>query len=293
MYTVKLHDPSALVDASWLERNLSDPNLRIFDCSTVLDFQTDDERPYRVVDCRSEHDAGHIPGAGYLDLQKDFSRQGSPYAMSLAAPDKVASSFEHAGIENSSTVVLYSRRSISWATRFWWMLRWIGFDRAAILDGGFERWQADGRPISTEPCTYTRGRLSMNLRSGLFVGKDDVRAAIGDNSCCTINALGQDIFSGENPRYGRPGRVPGSVNVPKISLVDPETMKFKAPEEIAELFSAVGAEQADRYITYCGGGIFATVVAYWLYQLGHDNIAVYDNSMSEWAMDPDLPMETG
>ncbi|KUJ85651.1 hypothetical protein AVO45_01275 [Ruegeria marisrubri] len=213
--------------------------------------------------------------------------------MTLATADKVASSFERAGIDDRSFVVLYSRRSISWATRFWWMLRWIGFDQAAVLDGGFERWQADGRPISTLPCTYPPGKLSVNIRPGLFVGKDDVLAAIGDNRSCTINALGPDVFSGENPRYGRPGRVPGSINVPKVSLVDPKSMKFKPVDEINKLFSAAGATQADRYLTYCGGGIFATVIAYWLYQLGHDNIAVYDNSMSEWATDPDLPMETG
>lgn len=288
---INLRNPDALVTGDWLERNLDDPDIRIFDCSTVLEFETGNDRPYSVVSCRPDHDAGHIPGACYLDLQSDFSRPDSPFAMTVADWKTVASAFARNGVGDRSRVVLYSRRSISWATRFWWMLRWLGFENAAILDGGFEKWQADGRPISTTPSTYLPGELSVNLRPGLFVGKEQVLAAIDDPATCIVNALGPDLFSGKNPRYGRPGRVPGSVSVPKISLVDPDTRLFKPAEEIAELFSAIEADKADRHITYCGGGIFATVDAFWLYQLGHDNIAVYDNSMSEWASDTSLPIQ--
>ncbi|MEM9104791.1 MAG: sulfurtransferase [Pseudomonadota bacterium] len=293
MAEIGLRDPRALVNADWLEQHLGDPDLRIFDCSTVLDFDTGDDRPYRVVSCQPEHDEGHIPGACWLDLQNNFSRADSPFALTLDAPEKVAAAFERAGVDDSSHVVLYSRRSISWATRFWWMLHWLGFDRASVLDGGFERWQADRRHLSTDACSYPPGHLTINLRPDVFVDRDKVFAAISDADTCLINALGADVFSGENARYGRPGRIPSSINVPKMSLVDPATHRFHAPERIVAILSDAGADGSNRYIAYCGGGIFATTNAFWLYQLGHQQVAVYDNSMSEWGRDESLPMESG
>jgi len=291
MKRTTLREPEALVTGQWLERNLDNPELRIFDCSTILRFETDDDRPYKVINCKDEHEAGHIPGAGYFDLQVDFSRQDSPFAMTLADPETVAAAFARNGIDDQSRVVLYSRRSVSWATRFWWMLRWLGFENVAVLDGGYEGWLADGHPTSKELSAYQPGSLSIKLRPDMFVGKEQVLDAIHDPSTCTVNALGADVYSGENPRYGRPGRVPGSVNVPQVSLVDPTTQKFVAPEVIAQQFASVGADRATKHITYCGGGIFATVDAFWLYQLGHDTIAVYENSMSEWGLDETLPIE--
>lgn len=286
-----LRRPEALVSAEWLAAHLQDPDLRIFDCSTVLEFTEDGPRPYRVVNCAADHARGHIPGAGYFDLQADFSDDDSPYGMTLAAPEVVAAAFARAGVDATSRVVLYSRRSPSWATRFWWMLRWIGFDNAAVLDGGWERWAAQGMPVSTTDCAYTAGRLTARPRPGIFVTKAEVRAAIDDEETSTISALGRDIHSGENPRYGRPGRIKGSVNVPQIELVDPDTGLFLPPRDIAEKFRAVGADKARRHIVYCGGAIFATLDAFWLHQLGHDNVAVYENSMSEWGPDDSLPME--
>jgi thiosulfate/3-mercaptopyruvate sulfurtransferase len=290
MEKVMLRDPDALVSGDWLEQHMGDESLLIFDCSTVLEFNTG-ETPYRVVNCRAEYEQEHIPGSGYFDLQADFSRAESPFKMTLAEPEKVASAFERMGVGDGSRVVLYSRRSMAWAARFWWMLHWLGFDRASLLDGGFERWQGDGRPVSLGKNAYPPGHLTLKVRPDLFVGKEQVLAAIDDPATCIVNALGPDVYSGANARYGRPGRVPGSVNVPKVSLVDPETHKFKPPDEIARLFSSVGADKASRQIAYCGGGIFATVDAFWLHQLGHENIAVYDNSMSEWATDTSLPIE--
>lgn len=292
MPEVEMTNPDALVGTQWLEKHVDDENIRVFDCSTVLQFEEGGKRPYRVVNCAQDHHAGHIPGAGYFDLQGDFSVESSPFGMTLADPTTVASAFEKAGVDDGTRVVLYSRRSQSWATRFWWMLRWLGFDNAAVLDGGFEKWVAEGRPLSTQPCNYPDGHLTVRLRPELFVGKTEVLTATQDPATCLVNTLGRDIFSGENPRYGRPGRIPGSVNVPQVELVDPSDNTFLPPNEIASALASQAAETAERYITYCGGGIFATVAAFWLNQLGHDNVAVYENSMSEWGPDPSLPIET-
>jgi len=172
------------------------------------------------------------------------------------------------------------------------MLRWLGFDNAAVLDGGFEKWEAEGRPLSTDTGSYPGGHLTIRLQPNLFVTKEDVLKAIDEPGTCLVNALGRDIFSGENLRYGRPGRIPGSINLPQVELVDPNTHAFLPANEIVRMFESAGAIGADRHVTYCGGGIFATVDAFWLYQLGHDNVAVYENSMSEWGPDHALPMET-
>lgn len=289
----RFHYPETLVSGDWLEEHLGDPDLRVFDCTTYLEYEEGTGRPYRVVSGRADYDAAHIPTSGFLDLQGEFSVEDSPYRFTLPSPELAADAFARHGVGDGTRVVLYSRKSMVWAARFWWMLRWLGFDAAAILDGGYDKWVADGRSISTAACGYPAGKLTINLRPDVFVDRDEVLAAIGGSGICTINALTADIHAGENPRYGRPGRIPGSVNVPAMSLVDPGTMEILPPEAVARTFAGVGAEPDRRIITYCGGGIAATLDAFLLHQLGYSDIAVYDNSMSEWATDDSLPIETG
>jgi thiosulfate/3-mercaptopyruvate sulfurtransferase len=283
--------PEALASGQWLERHLNDPALRVFDCTTYLAYEEGTGRPYRVVSGRADYDSGHIPGSGFLDLQCEFSVQSSLYRFTLPSVEYVADAFARHGVGDGTRVVLYSRKSMQWATRFWWMLRWLGFDEAAILDGGYDKWVADGRAVSTSPCTYPAGTLSVAPRPELFVGKEEVLAAIGQSDSCTINALLPDLHSGENPRYGRPGRIPGSVNAPAPEFLNPETLELLPAEEAEQRFAAVGTDRGKRIITYCGGGIAATLDAFLLDQLGYREVAVYDNSMSEWATDENLPIE--
>jgi len=286
-------DPDAIVTSEWLSAHIDDPSMRIFDCTTHLVPEPGSEKPYRVVSGRTEYLAGHIPGSGYLDLQEDFSMSDSPFGMTLADAGHVANAFARAGIGDGTRVILYSRNSMSWATRFWWMLRWLGFDNAAVLDGGFNNWVANGQPVSQTPTNYPPGSMKYMLRPTLFVGRLDVYDAIENPALCTICALGPDVFSGNNPRYGRPGRIPGSVNVPQVSLIDPVTYEFLPATTVAGIFSAAGVERGKGLITYCGSGIFATLNAFLLHQIGYDDIAVYDNSMSEWGKDVTLPIEVG
>ncbi len=292
MGTAQFDQPDALVSGEWLQANLHDPALRIFDCTTYLIYEAGTGRPYRVESGRADYDAGHIAGSVFLDLQGEFSVEDSPYRFTLPPPDQAAAAFARHGIGTGTRVVLYSRKSLQWATRFWWMLRWLGFDNAAILDGGYDKWIADGRPVSTEPCAYPPAEFRADVRPGLFTDKDEVLTAIEDPATCTINALAADLHSGANARYGRPGRIPGSVNVPAMSQLDPATLEILPPDAVARNFAAVGADNADRIILYCGGGIAATLDAFLLHQLGYGNISVYDNSMSEWASDERLPIES-
>ena len=285
--------PEAIVSTEWLAANLHDPALRVFDCTTYLLYETGTGRPYRVGSGRPDYEAGHIPGSAFLDLQGELSDTASPFNFTMPAPSDLAARFAAKGIGRGTRAVLYARKSPQWATRVWWMLRAIGFDEAAILDGGFDKWAAEGRPTETAETRYAPADLEARPRPGLFVGKEAVKAAIGDARACTINALAPDLHRGENPRYGRPGRVPGSVNVPAAALLDPAALTLRPPAEVAASFAAVGADRSKRILLYCGGGIAATLDAFLLHQLGYRDLAVYDASMSEWAKDESLPIEQG
>lgn len=280
-----------LVSTAWLADNLKDPTLRVFDCTTYLLYETGTGRPYRVESGRADYDKGHIPGSGFIDLQGELSDGTKPTNFMMLAPEELARRLAAKGIGEGTRVILYSRKSMQWATRVWWMLRSIGFDNAAVLDGGFDKWQAEGRPLETKLSTYPAAVLKAKPRPGLFVGKEEMKAAIGDKAACSINALAPDLHSGANARYGRAGRIPGSVNVPAAALQDPKTLEMLPPEKVASTFAGVGADKSKRILIYCGGGIAATLDAFLLHQLGYENIAVYDASMSEWAKDAALPIE--
>jgi thiosulfate/3-mercaptopyruvate sulfurtransferase len=163
---------------------------------------------------------GHIPGSAFLDLQGSSPTARARFNFTMPALDDLAARFAAKGIGEGTRVVLYSRGSMQWATRVWWMLRRSASTPPRVLDGGFDKWSAEGRPTETAETRYPPATLAARPRPGLFVGKDEVRAAIGDAGTCTINALAPDLHRGDNPRYGRPGRVPGSVNVPALALVD-------------------------------------------------------------------------
>ena len=284
--------PEAIVDGAWLQENLSDPKLRIFDCTFYLAYEEGTGRPYSIVSGKADYDKGHIPGSVHIDLQQEISRQDAPYAFMLPSPEEAARAFERFGVGDDTRVICYSRDSMTRATRFWWMLRWLGFDNAALLDGGFDKWVAEGRPVSTEPGSYPPGKFTLKPRPELFVGKEEMLAAIGDGAACSVNALEPDLHAGRNARYGRPGRIPGSVGAPASALADPKTKALVPPERTAALFASIGADPGKRILNYCGGGIAATLDAFVQYQLGYPDIAVYDASMSEWATDDSLPIET-
>ena len=283
--------PEQIVSTEWLAAHLADPDLRVFDCTTYLIYETGTGRPYRVESGRADYDRAHIPGSAFIDLQADLSDLNAKTNFMMLPIEILTDRFAALGIGNGTRVVLYSRKAMQWASRVWWMLRAIGFDNAALLDGGFDKWAAEGRPTTTVADVYPRATLSARPRLKMFVGKHEMKASIGVSTACSINALAPDLHSGANDRYGRPGRIPGSVNVPAVSLQNPETLELRPASEVAKLFARVGADKSKRMLVYCGGGIAATLDAFLLHQLGYTDIAVYDASMSEWARDPSLPIE--
>jgi len=290
-----MRDPDALISTDDLAARLGQPGLRVYDCTTYLEPRDpDSEDPYKVVSGRATFVAGHVPGADFLDLEGELSATDTKLKFMMPPPGQLARAFGRHGLGDGARVVLYSIGSMMWATRVWWMLRALGFDGAAVLDGGFDRWRAEGRAIETgEPKGYPPATFTPRPRPGQFVDKAAVRAAIGDPGTVTVNALAPQSHQGRAPAiYGRPGRVPGSVNVPSSTLIDPATKRFVSPAEALATFNAAGISPDKHVIAYCGGGISATLDLFVLHQLGFDDLTLYDGSMGEWAKDPGLPIET-
>jgi thiosulfate/3-mercaptopyruvate sulfurtransferase len=289
-----MRDPNALIDTARLAAALGDPALRVFDCTTTLEpTPAGSAEPYVAVPGRKAFEAGHVPGADFLDLQGEFSDTGTHLHFMMPPVAQLEAAFGRHGIGPGARVVLYSVGTMMWATRFWWMLRALGVD-AAVLDGGLGKWKAEDRPLETgAPRGYPPATFVARPRAGMFVDAAAVKAAIGQADIVTVNALGPQYHRGLEPsRYGRPGRVPGSVNVSAATLVDPATKGFTSLADAAAKFVSQGVSKDKRTICYCGGGISATIDLFLLHQLGHDDITLYDASMGEWAKTPSLPIET-
>jgi len=275
----------SLVTVEWLSQHLNDPDLVVLDCSVLV--QPDGTGGFNVISGRGKYEEGHIPAAGFADLIEDLSDAESPLQFAVPPPEQFAAAMSALGVSDDSRVVLYDAGRSVWAARVWWMLRWIGFDRAALLDGGLAAWTAQGQPLSTEPVSRPAGTLTIALRPELIVDKDEVLAAIGDDSVYIVDALPEAQYRGEIAMYARPGHIARATNVPVMSLID-ETGRYRPQSELEALLSG---DRDARTITYCGGGIAASANAFVMTRLGYKNVAVYTASLQEWAADESLPME--
>jgi thiosulfate/3-mercaptopyruvate sulfurtransferase len=285
--------PAYLVETAWLASHRDDPNLVVLDCTTHL--IPDPKITYTVKPGLEDFEKGHIPGAQFVDLQADLSDNGAlPLRFMLSTPAGFAAAMRRFGVSDNSKVVTYSTANPQWATRVWWVLRVYGFDNAAVLNGGFQKWAKEGRAVETGAAkARPAGTFIERPAKPLMADKHDVLAAIGDGAVCTINALQAPQHAGTGGNtYGRPGRIKGSVNVPTVGLLDPATNTFLPPAQLRAQFDKVHAFDK-TVITYCGGGIAASATAHALVMLGHPDVRLYDASMSEWAIDESLPMEVG
>jgi len=276
----------SLVSAEWLSQHLDDPDLVVLDCSVMI--EQDEQGRLRMLNGRANYEAGHIPGAGFADLMADLSDTTSQWDFAMPAPEQFVAAMSALGVGDESRVVLYDANQSVWAPRVWWMLRWIGFDRAAVLDGGLRGWKAAGYPLSTEPADRPPGELTLNLRPELIADRNEVFAALGKDSVTLIDAMMEAHYRGDMAMYARPGHIPGAANLPTTLLLD-ETGHYRPLDELEML---VEGDRGGRTITYCGGGIAAAADAFVLHRLGFTDVAVYANSLQEWAADPFNPMET-
>lgn len=247
---------------------------------------------YRAESGRDRYNAGHIPGALFLDLIRDASDTSTGLGFSLPPVAQLQALFRQLGISDDTEVVFYSTGHMMWATRAWWLLHYCGHQHARVLDGGFAAWRDAGLPVATGSPTVRAGNFTATPDSSLFTDKDAVLAAIGDADICTVNALSPEVHAGEGDfSYGRKGHIAGSINVYYDELLD--NGHFKDRPELAEILAAKGLLDAPRVISYCGGGISATIDAFACLLCGKEEVAVYDGSMAEWVRDDSLPMDTG
>jgi thiosulfate/3-mercaptopyruvate sulfurtransferase len=281
-------DSSLLVETDWLESNLENPNIRIFDCTVWLNPHP--KKIYTIVSGKKDYDEGHIPNSDFLNLE-DISLKNTPYPFmmpDIKTFDKVMSL---KGVGPDTHVILYSRANIQWATRVWWMLKSMGFNNASILNGGFDRWKNQNKNISTTPITYQENKFISIPQNGLFCTKEEVLNSLTNNNISIINALRSTLHDGsEKVDYGRLGHIKNSINIPSLEMVDPDTNLYKSLEDLKIIFNNYNVLSKEKVIAYCGGGIAATNIAFVLTALGFNNITVYDASLSEWAKNNNLPM---
>ena len=247
-----------LVETEWLEQHLNDPDLRIFDCT--VHRWIDEDGVFCIERGNAEYEEGHIPGAAHLDLVHDLSDPESALRFTLPTAERFAEAVSRQGVSDNSRVVLYGTRGIpeiSYVTRVWWMFRVFGFDNAALLDGGWQAWSREGRPVTTDRPNHSNGTFTPRFRPELVADKEAVLAALEKPATCVINALAPDIHSGEtHVHYGpreqtsRRGRIPGSVNLWAAELIDAETNKFLPPHVLEAKFKELGVFGKDGIITY-------------------------------------------
>lgn len=280
----------ALVDTTWLATNQQDPGLMVIDATTFLHRPAGDG--IRVPEeGGTTYRKGHIPGAVFADLLLEFSDQESDNPFTVLPSGVFAQKAGELGVSNSNHVVIYDQGEDIWATRLWWNLRLEGFDAVSILDGGFAAWQKAGLPVACGVETRPAATFITRRRPNLLADKTSVLAAVEGDGERLINALDPEIFNGMQNTYDRPGHIPNSINVFWQELKS--SGRAKPIKELSQLFARAGVANNDSpVITYCGGGIAATYLTFHLAQLGLDNVAVYDGSLTEWTADATLPLNT-
>lgn len=233
--------------------------------------------------------AGHIPGSRHVRLDRDLSDAGSGLRYTLPPLARLRDALAHAGVTDGSRVVIYDAALNMWATRLWWMLRAAGFDAVQVLDGGQAAWVAAGLPLQVGPADLPPGNGPLTLRPAEgFVALDAIERGVAQAAGgALVCALPEAMFSGADPIYGRRGHIPGSLNLPAVSVLDTEG-RFLPLAELRRVLAPLAGFSPLHL--YCGAGISATLLGFALHLTGRRDVAVFDGSLEEWGADPARPL---
>lgn len=279
--------PEALVSTEWLASRLNDPNVRVLDGTYHL--------PTVKRDPRAEYLAQHIPGAGFFDID-GISDHTTDLPHMIPAPAVFEAEMRKLGISKSTRVVVYDSYGWQSAARVWWSLRAFGHDNVALLDGGLPKWLAEGRAVQAGPAAPKPGDFEAKFRPELVRSKAQMVANVASKAEQVLDARAAARFEGSapEPRPGlRGGHIPGSRNLPMADLVDPTTKRLRPAGDLAKLYAAAGVDVGKPIATTCGSGVTACGLAFGLYLIGVENVAIYDGSWSEWGLQDGPPVATG
>jgi thiosulfate/3-mercaptopyruvate sulfurtransferase len=274
--------------------------------ATLIDTESLSRHDFVVIDCRfrlddpgwgeREYAAGHIPGAGYAHLDRDLSgaKTGSNGRHPLPEVDTLARTLGRLGIGAGVQVVAYDQDNGMYASRLWWLLRWLGHDAVAVLDGGLRKWILENRPTTSGPEAPAPRVFTPHVRASSVATLNEVAAAIGREDTRLLDARAPERFRGDaEPIDKAAGHIPGAVNYPFMSNLD-ETGAFRSREALrTHLAGVLGGIPPDRVIAYCGSGVTACHNLLALEHAGLGGAKLYPGSWSEWSSDPARPIEKG
>ncbi len=271
-----------LVSTQWLADHLGEEDLAIVDCSAFL--------PNSGRDGAREFLDAHIPGARFLDINQ-VRDQDNPAPHMLPLADAFGRAMEELGVGRDDRIIVYDNSPLRTAARGWFMFRHFGADQVAILDGGFQNWLAEGRPIERGPPSPRTASFEAVERAGEVVAKPDVLAGPGT----LVDARGRARFDGSeaDPRPGvAAGHIPNSRNLPFAELYRDDGT-FREPAEIRAAFEQAGVNPTSAFVATCGSGVTANSLIFAAHLLGNDATRLYDGSWSEWGADPATPKALG
>jgi len=274
---------STLVSTDEVEKNLA--HWRVFDCRHDLARPALGEQQYRE---------GHLPGAMFAHLDRDLSgkKTGKNGRHPLPEPGEFEKWLETTGLAPKDQVICYDAGNGSMAARLWWMLRWIGHDKVAVLDGGFAQWVKEGRPTSVEIPIFTPFNYPIKLRKDMTVDVSAVQKNLGKQSL--LDARAPARYRGEQePIDPVAGRIPGAKNRFNSDNLSAQGT-FKSPDELKKEFAAVlGRSSPSEVVHYCGSGVAACHNLLAMEVAGLKGGKLYAGSWSEWSADPKRPQERG